>query len=105
MPTCPCQIANAITKALFHMREAKRLTPIGPEQTSPATVLSRTVQYANDMDTTWLFLVTFRLENGEELQLQTTEEGYGALKEEMSGQLTWQDKKIVDFVPKDCCCE
>ena len=43
------------------------------------------------------FLVRFRTEDGQFLELYTYEEEYGGLKEGMSGALTYQDPYFVDF--------
>ncbi len=99
MPTCPCQVGNAIGKALSFMREAKRLGCNDPEQSAPATLKERAVKHANAIynEARWLYLLTFSLENGEELVLQTDEGTYGNWKEGTAGTLTWAGEKLVDF--------
>ncbi len=99
MPTCPCQIANAVSTAFSHLREAQRLSPKGPVQSSPAHLISRTVKHANAIynEARWLYLLTFQLENGEEKQLQTDEKTYGNWKEGTAGEVTWQGEMLVDF--------
>lgn len=100
MPSiCPCTNGNSISKALFGLREVKKLNPDEPEQTSPAFVISRQVKHANTMynECPWLYLIGFQLDNGQLLQLQTSEEMYGKLKEGTSGTLVWQGEKIVTF--------
>lgn len=98
---CPCTFGNNISKALFGLRDVKKLNCDEPEQTASATILSRTVQHSNSIvnyqESPWLYQVTFRLENGEELQLQTTEELYGTLKENTAGSLTWRGEELVKF--------
>lgn len=98
---CPCTLGNSVSKALFNLKNAKKLNCDAPEQSSPAVVLSRTVRRSNDItmyqEDPWLYLVTFRLENGETLELQTSEEHYGPCTEGAAGTLVWQDKTLVAF--------
>ncbi len=103
MPTCPCQIGNAIGKALSNLREAQRLNCKDPEQSSPATLKSRTVKHANAIynEARWLYLLTFQLENGEELTLQTDEKTYGNWKEGTKGEVIWQNDTLCQFLPKE----
>ena len=72
-----------------------------PEQTAKATVLSRTVQRTNKItnfqESPWLYLVTFRLESGEELQLKAREEAFPQLKEDTTWTITWQGEELVSF--------
>lgn len=99
---CPCTLGNSVSQALFNLKDAKKLNSNVPEQTASATVLSRKVQRTNEItmfqESPWLYLVKFRLENGEELELKTTEEDYGKLKEGTEMQLTWKDGQLVSFV-------
>lgn len=96
---CPCTMGNSISAALSNLRNVKRLNTEEPEQTAPATVLSRSVQHRNAMyqDSPWLYLVRFRLEKGEELQLNATEEAYQQLTEGRSGTLTWREDTLLSF--------
>lgn len=96
---CPCTMGNSISKALFNLRDAKKLNNCEPEQTSSAAVLSRRVQHHNSIyhEAPWQYLVTFRLENGEEKELITTEEAYTSLTEGTAGQLTWQEENLISF--------
>jgi len=96
---CPCTIGNSVSKALFNLRDAKKLNNCEPEQTAPATILSRTVRHNNTIyhEAPWQYVATFRLENGEEKTLVTTEETYKTLKEGLEGNLTWQDEMLLSF--------
>jgi hypothetical protein len=96
---CPCTIGNSVSKALFNLRDARKLNNCEPEQTSPATVLSRTVRHNNSIyhEAPWQYVVTFRLESGEEKELVTTEEHYRILKEGCEGTLTWQEDALIAF--------
>ena len=96
---CPCTLGNSVAGALFNLRKSKN-----PEeneaQTAPATVLSRRVETVYSLtkaSSSWAYLVTFRLESGEELELSTDEEAYKHCKEERSGSLTWQGGQLVSF--------
>ena len=98
---CPCTMGNSISKALFGMRDVKKLNCDEPEQTAKATVLSRAVERTNKItnfqESPWLYLVTFRLESGEELQLKAQEEAFPQLKEETTWTITWQGEELVSF--------
>lgn len=96
---CPCTMGNSVSKALFGLRDAKKLNCDAPEQRASATVSSRRVCHNNSIyhESPWQYLVTFRLESGEEVELQTSEENYGQLKEGTAGTLTWQETKLVTF--------
>ena len=64
-------------------------------------VLSRKVDtcYALEKtDSSWSYLVKFRFDNGEELELNTSESDYQKLKEGTSLSITWQGEKLLSFV-------
>lgn len=94
---CPCTLGNSVSKALFNLRDAKKHNT--PEQTSPATVLSRTVRHNNSIyhEEPWQYVVVFRPESGEDVELVTSEALYKTLKEGTAGTLTWQDEKLISF--------
>ena len=46
---CPCTMGNSISKALFGMRDVKKLNNDEPEQTASATVVSRKVERTNQI--------------------------------------------------------
>lgn len=98
---CPCTMGNSISKALFGLRDVKKLNCDEPEQTAQGMVLSKTVkrtnQITNFQESPWLYLVTFRLENGDELQLRVSEDAYGVLKEETHWTLSWQGEELLSF--------
>ena len=98
---CPCTMGNSIAGALFNMKNAKKLKEERPEQTAAATVLSRKVDtcYAlTKSDSSWAYLVVFRLESGEECQLKVTEADFKKLKEGTSLSITWQGERLTSFV-------
>lgn len=98
---CPCTMGNSVAGALFNMKNAKKLNQELPEQSGMGTVMSRrvdTVYSLTRSNSSWAYLVTFRLENGEETELQTTEEEYGKLKEGTKIQLTWMGSQLVSFL-------
>ena len=69
---CPCTMGNSVAGALFNLRKAKDLSALEPEQTSPATVLSRRVETVYSLtrsSSSWAYLVKFRLESGEEVEI------------------------------------
>ena len=98
---CPCTMGNSISKALFGLRDAKKLNSREPEQTAHAVVVSRTVRHNNSVyhEAPWQYLVKFRLDSGEEKELVTDEEHYSLMKEGCEGTLTWQDDSLIGF---DC---
>ena len=98
---CPCTLGNSIAGALFNMKNAKKLKEEHPEQTASATVLSRKVDtcYAlTKSDSSWAYVVTFRLESGEELQLNVTEADFKKLKEGTALSITWQGENLTSFI-------
>ena len=98
---CPCTLGNSVAGALFNLRNAKKLNEDHPEQTASATVLSRKVDTCYSLtksDSSWAYLVTFRLENGEDVELKTTEADYGKLKEGNATTITWKGEELLSFV-------
>ena len=98
---CPCTLGNSVSQALNNLRNARKLKEELPEQTSAARVLSRKVETSYSLqksDSSWAYLVTFRLENGEELSLKTSEADYRKLKEGTSLSITWQGENLVSFI-------
>lgn len=98
---CPCTFGNSVSHALNNLRKAKKLNQELPEQTSRASVLSRKVDTCYSLaksDSSWAYFVTFKLENGEEVQLKTTEEEYGKLKEGKTITITWQGDTLTSFI-------
>ena len=74
----------------------------GKTLTGPATVVSRRAeagQIGSRYSSTWLYLVTFRLSDGEEIELYTFENEYRCLKEGTSGILTWNGENFSSFDP------
>ena len=98
---CPCTMGNSISKALFGMRDVKKLNNDEPEQTASATVIARQVkrtnQITNFQESPWLYLVTFRMENETEQELKVKESDYATLKEGTSWTVTWQGDELVSF--------
>ena len=98
---CPCTLGNSVAGALFNLRNAKKLKEEHPEQTASATVLSRKVDTNYSLtksDSSWAYLVTFRLDNGEEIQLHVTETDFKKLKEGTSLSVTWQGENLTSFI-------
>ena len=97
---CPCTFGNSISLALNNLRNAKKFNERGPEQTASATVLSRKVDTCYSLeksDSSWGYFVTFRLENGQEIPLKTTEADYGKLKEGLEVTIIWQDDQLLSY--------
>ena len=98
---CPCTMGNSIAGALFNMKNAKKLKEEHPEQTASATVVSRKVDTCYSLtksDSSWAYLVTFRLESGEEIQLNVSETEFKKLKEGTSLSIAWQGDKLLSFI-------
>lgn len=97
---CPCTMGNSVAGALFQLKKAKDLSANEPEQTAPATVVSRRVETVYSLtrsSSSWAYLVTFRLENSDEIELRTDEETYKTCTEGKSGSLTWQGSQLTAF--------
>ena len=96
---CPCTIGNSVSKALFNLRDAKKLNNCEPEQTAPATVLSRTVRHHNSIyhEDPWQYVVSFLLETGETVSLRVAQMEYGPLKEDTRWKITWKGERLVGF--------
>ena len=95
---CPCTFGNSVSQALNNFRKAKKLNAQLPEQTARATVLSRWVDtcYALEKcDSSWGYFVRFRLVNGEETELKTTEQDYPKLTEGACLSITWQGDTLI----------
>ena len=73
-----------------------------PERTVSATVIFKEVQEGTNRSGRsmmgYSFLITFRTEGGETLDLYAYEVEFGGLKEGMTGQLTYQGRYFVDFI-------
>ena len=99
---CPCSFGNSISAALLNLKNAKKLNGDAPEQSAQATVLSRRVKRTNDItmyqESPWVYWLRFRLENGEELELQTSEEEYRKLNEGKTLTISWRSEHLVSFV-------
>ena len=84
----------------FPFREKKTNEP---QRTAKAEVVSRRVQSGNPIRSGrssgfgYTFLVTFRLEDQTALELYAYDHEYGALKEGMTGNLTWKGPYFVHF--------
>ena len=96
---CPCTIGNSISKALNSLRDARKLNSCDPEQTARVTVAAKAVRHINSIyqEAPWQYVVTFRPENGEDVELPVTEELYKVLKEGTAGTLTWQQTTLIRF--------
>lgn len=98
---CPCTFGNSFSHALNNLRKAKKLREELPEEASRAEVLSRRVDtcYALEKsDSSWAYLIKFRLENAEETELKATEADYQKLKEGTSLSITWRGENLVSFL-------
>ena len=98
---CPCTLGNSVSHALNNLRKAKKLNEQPPEQTARATVISRRVDTCYSLektDSSWAYLVKFRLENGEETELKVKEEHYPKFKEGTSLSITWQGDALTSFI-------
>ena len=72
--------------------------------TGRATIISRRVEAGKNTrrgsyGSRWQYIVTFRLSDGEEIELYTFENQYKALKEGICGQLTWCGNSFSSFEP------
>ena len=98
---CPCTLGNSISHALNNMRKARNLQETLPEETARATAVSRRVGTCYSLektDSSWGYFVTFRMENGEELELKASESDYQKLREGTSLSLIRQGEHLVSYV-------
>ena len=98
---CPCTLGNSVSQALNNLRHAKKLNEEIQEQTARATVLSRRVDTCYSLsksDSSWAYLVKFRLENGEETELKVTESDYKKFKEGTPLSITWRGESLTSFM-------
>lgn len=98
---CPCTFSNSISHALNNLRNARKLKEDLSEQTSRAQVLSRRVDTCYSLektDSSWAYLVTFRLEDGQEIQLHVTESDYKKMKEGLSLSITWKGDSLTSHI-------
>ena len=97
---CPCTFGNSVSLALNNFRKAKKLNQELSEETARATVLSRRVDTCYSLeksDSSWAYLVKFRLDGGEETELKVTESDYKKLKEGTSLSITWKGDVLTSF--------
>lgn len=84
----------------FPFREKKTSEP---QRTAPAEVISRRVQSGNPIRSGrssgmgYTYLITFRFADGSEAELYAYDAEYGALREGMTGTLTWKGPYFVRF--------
>ena len=74
----------------------------GKTLTGPAMVVSRRAELAKVASrhaNNWNYLVTFRLSDGEELELYVFQQEYHKLTEGLTGQLTWCRENLSSFEP------
>lgn len=72
----------------------------GHKLTGTATVLSRRLEVAK-LGSEWADyynrLITFRLSDGDEIELYVTKEAYALLEDGDTGQLVWQGDQLLSF--------
>ncbi|MBR1972967.1 MAG: DUF2500 domain-containing protein [Oscillospiraceae bacterium] len=88
---------------IFPFREKKTTEP---ERTAKAQVTARQVTTGADRTGRssglgYNYVVAFRLEDGRELELYAHDVEYGALREGMTGALTWKGRYFVSFETED----
>ncbi len=72
--------------------------------TGPATVVSHSVEHSKvgaQWSSSWNYLITFRLSDGDTLVLYTTEAEYQSIRDGQSGTLFWDGNQLVEFIPHD----
>lgn len=72
----------------------------GPTMTGQATVISHRMELSKAgslWSDNYNRLITFRLSDGEELELYVDKDVYSALEDGKSGQLTWRQDMFVSF--------
>lgn len=86
-------------RSIFLTNLFKKLTRKGDLQTDEATIVSRRLMSARfpTQGSTWDYLVTFRLEDGREMELFVSEEFYHAAIPGTSGTLTREGDQLISF--------
>lgn len=72
----------------------------GPKLTGRATVVSRRMEVAkvaHQWSDNYNRLITFRLSDGDELELYVDKEAYTALEDGDTGQLSWRGDQLTSF--------
>lgn len=75
----------------------------GMTLTGRATVVSKKLEhgrFGGKHSSSWNYLVTFRLSDGEKLELYVFENQYAQLKEGSAGTLRWEKDTMQDFIPE-----
>lgn len=75
----------------------------GKTLTGRATIVSKKLEhgrFGGKYSSSWNYLVTFRLSDGEELELYVFENQYAQLKEGSTGILRWEKDTMQDFIPE-----
>lgn len=70
--------------------------------TGPATVESHSVEHSKvgaRWSSSWNYLITFRLSDGDPLVLYTTEAEYQTIEDGQTGTLLWDGNQLVEFIP------
>ncbi len=72
-----------------------------PQQTAPATLVTREIRRGSDRSgrsrVGFNHVLIFQLSDSRKLELYSYEEEYGALREGMAGNLTWQGRYFVNW--------
>ena len=92
-----CQVSA--DRSVFLTNLFKTLTRKRESRTAAATVVSRRLMSARfpTQGSTWDYLVTFRLEDGSEMELYVSEEYYHAAPPGVSGTLTQKGDELISF--------
>ncbi len=72
----------------------------GPTQTGPAQVISKKLELSRAgtrWSDNWNRLVSFRLLDGEIIELYVTRQEFEEIQEGQQGQLTWQKENLTSF--------
>ena len=74
----------------------------GKSLTGQATIISKKTEFGRfggKHSSSWNYLVTFRLSDGEELELYVFGNQYARLNEGTTGTLRWEKDIMQDFIP------
>lgn len=96
----PCILLFSFLYIFFQRWVYRDKDDKGPKLTGRATVKSHRVEqgrFHGKAPGKWLFIVTFTLSDGEDLDLYTFETEFRALKDGTAGQLTWQGDQLRSF--------
>ncbi len=95
-----CQMGASLVESFTGLKKRKELYSREEVREGLVRVISRRVESGRNVTkvaTSWVFLVVFQLENGEEMTLSVEEAQYKELKMGRTGLLKWQGERFLSM--------